>query len=185
MAIVTDNLVIGRCMKCASQWLETIMKEVCPTAQMHESYSQLNSVDLPDRLNVFFVRHPLAWYASYWAYRERYGWVSGGDAVSGRELDAFRADTFDAFIENVLSSYPYLSYLYDFQMGGRADRVGTVENLRHDLMTFLLESKTPFEELAILGEPKVNVSDSLPLWNRGLAEKMLKHEKYVVQRWYR
>lgn len=172
-------------MKCASQWLEAIIRQLDPLAEFHDSYAQLNSIDLPDRLNVFFVRHPLSWYASYWAYRERYGWAEGGNAVSGRELDAFKADSFDSFIENVLGSYPYLSYLYDFQMANRADRVGTVENLRSDLIKFLKESKTAFEELAILGEPKINSSDNLPVWNKGLADKMLKHEKYVVQRWYR
>ncbi len=185
MAIITDKIVIGRCMKCASQWLEAVMKEIEPTAEFHGQNAPLNQVDIPDRLNIFFVRHPLAWYASYWAYRERTGWAEGGNAVSGRELDAFKADNFDGFIENVLASYPYLSYLYDFHMAGRADRIGTVENIRYDLMKFLRESGTKFDEPVILGEPMVNTSNNLPIWNKGLADKILKFEKYVVSRWYR
>lgn len=179
MAIVTNKLVIGRSPKCASQYLGKIMRIIDPTCLLFDHYPKLDDINLPDRLNVFFVRHPLDWYASYYAYRQRHGWAFGNSANSGAELDNCYSETFDGFIDNCLKRPPYLTYLYDFLMAGRADNIGHVESIDQDLSRFLNIPKSKLPKI-----DRVNVSTNPPTWSDTYRSRLKVHESYIIDRWY-
>lgn len=88
-----------------------------------------------------FVRHPLTWYQSYWAYRIKNGWhkPSPGEVeapIRTVTLDAnCRADDFHDFVWNCLERYPagWVSHLYRHYTTGCAF-VGRQERLRDDLL---------------------------------------------------
>jgi hypothetical protein len=171
-------------MKCAGNWLKKAMMEACPNAMAMEHYPSLADINLPNVLNVFFVRNPLDWYSSYFAFRQSHGWEFA-NPDSGRELDRCFGKTFDEFIGKCLDRPPFLTYLYDQKMCGLADEVGRVENIASDLVWFLRLSGEPFDEEKLRSTPKQNVSALKPVWNKFLASAILKHEKEVVNKYYR
>jgi hypothetical protein len=91
-----------------------------------------------------FVRHPLEWYRSYWAYRMKHGWHRPSPQelqahIRTVRLDAHcRAEQFPAFVGNCLRRYPHgwVSQLYAHYTRG-CTHVGRFERLRDDLLRIL------------------------------------------------
>jgi len=107
-----------------------------------------------------FVRHPLTWYLSYWAFRVRFKdtdkhWMywrkdSEFDQLCGD-------DDFNRFIDNVLERWPgFLTAFFRYYTSEASD-VGEMENIDRDLLAFLHKH----EDVERLNYPglKVNTSD--------------------------
>lgn len=104
-----------------------------------------------------FVRHPLAWYRSYFAYRQKYPWEP-----KAIELDKLcQSNNFQEFIEKAIRFYPggYVCKLYN-SFARRCDFVGKQEDLETYVMAFLKKtgdlSDTPTPAELVLPAP-VNV----------------------------
>ncbi len=190
MPVILPKIVIGTMDKCASQWIKAAMKVACPEAEIQPHSPTLEAINLPNRLNVFFVRHPLAWYKSYWIFRQVNGYARKViQCAALRHLDRYIAprESFDDFIEKVLigqKAEPYLTTQYRFMMSDRCDRVGTVENLVPDLIDFLDEAEQPYLPTVLLDYPKINVAARKVDWNTDLAFKICLQEHEVIDRWY-
>lgn len=93
-----------------------------------------------------FVRDPLDWYKSYWAFRMTHGWRP--DVRTDMNfLDLYcRSDDFETFICNIFKRYPNgfigdLMLRYQFN----CDFVGRYENLREDLIKALRLASERFD----------------------------------------
>ncbi len=142
-----------------------------------------------------FVRHPLAWYQSYWCYRMKHGWhrPSPGEAAAPIRtvtLDAHcRDDHFDRFVENCLARYPqgWVSHLYDHYTTG-CTFVGRQERLREDLLLALLIAGEPVDAARIRNHPPQNVASQEAVWrprcqySEALRQRVLAAEHRALER---
>jgi hypothetical protein len=107
-----------------------------------------------DKMVFCFVRHPLTWYQSHWAFRQR-----KNNWNSGNKLDALcESSNFNDFINNVVENFPngYLHWLYTFYTQ-HASFVGKMENLEQDLINALFLAGEDFKADDIINTPKKNV----------------------------
>jgi hypothetical protein len=142
-----------------------------------------------------FVRHPLSWYRSYWAFRMQAQWkvhpqqpITGWQTL-GSVLDhECRADDFAVWMRNILAYVPegFLSRIYRIYTEG-TDFVGKVENFEDDLCRALTLAGETFDPTIIASMPRRNVTGEqftaaakLP---GKLAEQVMAAENWVVQRW--
>jgi hypothetical protein len=100
-----------------------------------------------------FVRHPLTWYRSYWAFKMRRGnWDT-------TDFDfKCKANTFIKFVDNIIRYYPdgYLTNLYSFYTS-HCTFVGRQEQLAVDLQYIVFE----YEDVKITDFPdRVNYSSN-------------------------
>jgi len=142
-----------------------------------------------------FVRHPLTWYRSYWAYRMQAAWqvhpeqpITGWQTF-GSVLDhECRSDDFETWVRNVLAYVPegFLSRIYRIYTDG-VDFVGRVESLEKDLCRALALAGEKFSPAAVRSAPRENVTGrsfvAAARIPNTLAAKVLKAEAYVVDRW--
>jgi hypothetical protein len=153
---------------------------------------------LPKRKRPFifvFVRHPLSWYRSYWAFRMQAQWrvhpqqpITGWQTY-GSVLDhECRADDFAVWMENVLAYVPegFLSRILRIYTEG-VDFVGKVENFDQDFCRALTLAGETFDPKLIRSMPKRNATSekfiaaaTLP---KKLAERVMAAETWVVQCW--
>jgi hypothetical protein len=118
-----------------------------------------------------FVRHPVAWYRSFFKYMQRLDWkrhggIGGDPWHPNAPLYDLRADSFAGFVERIQQACPgYVSGLYrSFTEGtgpegiGGVDFVGQQERLNHDLVHVLRHLDLPFDEARVLERKKENVS---------------------------
>ncbi len=144
------------------------------------------SRDYADRFTFAFVRHPLDFWRSYWAYRMRDGW----DQASHVDAPAASPD-FDEFINRVIASVPgEAGALYERFAGptaGEIDFVGRYEHLADDLSAALRLAGEVFDERALRATPRVNASDYTQLsalYKRDTAERLAECERVAIERFY-
>src|SRR5258708_1959653 len=99
-----------------------------------------------------FIRHPLSWYRSYWAYRMQADWkvhleqpITGWQTF-GSVLDhECRANDFETWMRNVLEYAPegFLTRIYQIYTEG-VDFVGKVESLENYFRQALTLAKDQF-----------------------------------------
>ena len=132
-----------------------------------------------------FVRHPLAFYQSYWAYKMRRG---------PEDFNAFDAhhmhNDFCTFACAVVRDYPgWLSDTYARYAGqdGKGVRfVGKLEQLADDLVAALRLARERFDETMLRSVPPVNEASALPgfrercRYTRELAEAVCESEKEAM-----
>lgn len=107
-----------------------------------------------------FVRHPIAWYRSYWADRQLNGW--GGDLIIAHKC---KSNRFAGFVRRVTEQYPaYLSSLFERYVGAGnpAVLVGRTESLADDLISFLGEVGEHIKESGIRRLPPLNLGSAFP-----------------------
>jgi hypothetical protein len=139
-----------------------------------------------------FVRHPLAWYESYWAFTRARGWNAWGVNGRGRQrwhpnalLDGLGDDDFNRFVRNVLERCPgYVTRLYGWYATPEIDFVGKQEHLADDLAKVLRLIGRDFDERRLRAEPRVNTSDrsQTPAWDPVLKREVASTESAVLER---
>lgn len=138
--------------------------------------------EVPNSLFRFgFVRHPMAWYRSYWSHRNSH--QDWGDEI----LDNLARAPFPEFIEAVAEEAPgYLSSLYELFLGppGEIEFIGRYENLQSDLITALERAGQPFDPEAIRATPPTNVSAERPDMPE-VMDRIIEAEQPLIERFYR
>lgn len=142
-----------------------------------------------------FIRHPLSWYRSYWAYRMQAAWrVHPSQPITGWQtfgavLDhECRADDFETWMQNVLAYVPegFLSRIYRIYTEG-VDFVGKVESFQDDFCRALSLAGESFSPELIQSLPRRNVTNTKftesALLSKALAKKVLATESYVMNKW--
>jgi len=138
-------------------------------------------MDISNEYLFTFVRHPLAWYRSYWCCRTEKGWRKDG-------VDKHKADTFERFLVNILNrGIPYCTKEFMYYIGEPQvmNYVGLNENMANDLITILTEIGAEFDAQRILDLPRVNASYSKPLCSKELIDMIIRLDHKIVDRYYK
>jgi hypothetical protein len=139
-----------------------------------------------ERFTIAFVRHPLDWWRSYWAYRMRTGWVmeSHVDAAAASE-------DFDEFIGAVVAHAPgWASEVFQSFCGPPARPIhfiGRHERLVDDLERGLALAGARFDKRALRAEPPHNASDktlTAVRYTPALARELALAESLAIERFY-
>ncbi len=199
MALVTENSVLLHIPKTGGVFIKyaLVMGGVKHTelGGQHEHFPRLLKMKprsfFEDRLVYTFVRHPLSWYQSRWAFRVRHGWQPK------HPLDFNCASNdFQRFMHNVLQFKPdgWCGFLFDEYIKNEQQLmnfVGRTENLVDDFLKVMSMANETIDEDRIRSLPRVNDSHldgqnsnywakySPELYNRVLAV-----ESNVIQEYY-
>ena len=140
-----------------------------------------------------FVRHPLAWYESWWKSQAGIWYeYEPGAWHPQRDLEQCESDDFSQFVRRCIEREPaYVTRMYEWYVGPpgfqTVDFVGRYENLADDLVRVLERIGCEFDEAALRGHPPTNVSDKKggePVWEPELRERILALEAPAVRRFY-
>lgn len=140
-----------------------------------------------------FVRHPLAWYESYWLFMRGRGWNVWGVNRRGRPrwhpnapLDGLGDDDFNRFMRKVLERRPgYVGEMYDRYATPSIDFVGKQERLAEDLAEVLRRLGVPCDAERLRSRAPVNVSDraaGAPVWDEALRREVEAAEHAALER---
>jgi hypothetical protein len=143
-----------------------------------------------------FVRHPLAWYESYYSYMSNpdVAWRSWGRSASGPGrkwhpnfmLNGCGAPEFNEFVRNVIRRRPgYVSELFGWYDKPPILFVGRQENLANDLATALRLCGAEFDEEAVRSAAPVNVSAraSALEWDPAIRKELIQLEYAAIRRY--
>ncbi|MAH46489.1 hypothetical protein CMI37_11695 [Candidatus Pacearchaeota archaeon] len=196
MALLLKNSIFIHIPKTGGSWVrQATRRSGIVTNEIHyrnsekkpEHWQHCTPADLncEGRFTFCFVRHPLDWYASFWAYRKRLG------LLTDHELDQIiHTYSFPKYIEIILDKYPsgYVSTMY--KKYTYVDYVGRNENLVEDLIKALQLGNEQFNEEVIRKFPRANASASIDPWKKlveyppELRERVCEVESDAIKRYY-
>lgn len=123
--VILDNMVIFHISKCGGQYVldlldvngieyETSSRNTPADPVLYDLNGPRSSHNIPPneykdlKYRLCFLRDPVDWYKSFWAYRMQVGWR---DDVA---IDRLRSDHFCTFISRVIEYYPggFLKKIY-------------------------------------------------------------------------
>jgi len=129
-----------------------------------------------------FVRHPLTWYRSYWAWKSKlFFW----NPYNPLDRTCANPD-FEIFIRNVLTHFPggYLNNIYPFFLQC-CTHAGRFEHLEADLVKILEIAKEPFDARSIHNVPpqlSSSVYSSHIKYPADLALRLMEQEGNICDR---
>jgi len=198
MALATDKLIFLHIPKTGGVFFRHALK-VCKIAHeeigaQHDHFPEITRLKPAEffqkRKIISFVRHPLTWYQSRWAFRIKHGWR----AQHPLDFNCASND-FATFVDNVLKYQPNGWFSWECRMflsqAPRLDFVGRIERLVDDTISALTMAGEKFSEKAIRAIPRINDSDldSKPsqYWARYddiLARRVIAVEREVIAKYY-
>lgn len=199
MALATNRSLFLHIPKTGGIWIRHVFK-VCgiehyEVGDQHSHFPSLLNIHEEEfykkRFVFAFVRHPLTWYQSRWAFRVKHGWRPQ------HPLDFNCASNdFHVFMENVLRYKPngwvtweYLNYIDE--VPGKIGFIGRTENLINDTITALRMAGEDFNEKVVRSIPSMNDSDMdrypskhWATYTKELTERVMVVENEIIRRYY-
>lgn len=135
-----------------------------------------------------FVRHPMAWYKSYWCYVVKIDYLN-----MKFPLDRFCwDDVFEKFVVNVLEKFPdgFVKELYQCYDLDNMDFIGKQESLADDLIRALTLAGEDFNEEDLRRTKWRNVSagrkkfGDMCVLSKETRNRILDSEKWVLEQFY-
>ncbi len=180
----TGGTWIWRALEAAGVEIEVL--GLPPPDQRTNHWGLSETEDYAERFTIAFVRHPLDWWRSLWAYRMRTGW----DPERRVDSLAFSED-FNTFVERVVQHLPgHLEATFARYIGPPSrpiSFIGRYEALVDDLARALREAGEEFDEQALRSHPPDNVNDyeRFPaLYRPDVAARLADSEHAVIERFY-
>lgn len=165
MALMFSRAIFFHIEKTGGEWVKQAIRRAGIPARAlspfgdhgpQDEHCYPEHVDTRGKLTFTFVRNPLDWYASMWAFRMMHGWNNT------HPLSVCQSDDFQQFLRKVLVRFPgFVSQLYESYAGpppGRLDFVGHQETLADDLIRALRLAGERFDPRIIRSTPLANVS---------------------------
>ena len=185
MAFVLPNSVMLHCPKTAGRWASSAMSHsgvpVIPLP-LHTSSDNIPA-EHSGKFRFAFVRHPLTWYQSFYAFKSVQGWCHD-------DVDRHcRASDFRQFVANALDRFPsgYCSTVLSNRYFKGVDFVGLFERLRPDLIKALTLAGEGFDGRVMENVPPKNVSNYELIdvhYSTELRGRVLESEKGIIERYY-
>ena len=142
--------------------------------------------DYGDRYTFAFVRHPLDWWRSFWAFRMRTEWQPG-HPIDSRAC----SPDFDEFISQVLEHLDgHLTERFGWYIGpaeAPISFIGRFESLTDDLVRALTAAGERFDEVLLRAHPRSNVTDYYrfpAMFDPELARRLARSEHAIIERFY-
>ena len=174
MAVATDKFIFYHIPKTGGTWVKVAMEAAGVKFRAvhtmggphpfnlkwaHATPETVRQSWRPGRFSFCFVRQPVAWYRSYWAFRSR----KGARRDENFPADGLWSDDFDQFVNNLLDAYPggFVTQLYQYYTGvdgTKVDYIGTQESLVDGLAEALHLAGQDFDEAALRSERPCNRS---------------------------
>lgn len=176
--------------RTGSVWVKDALKNACTVEDDYKGHlsHKAHEGDLLGKKLFTFIRHPVPWYSSYFAKQHAIGWERRWHILY-RDRDGinlYRNEDFNVFMTHVLDNKPtFYSELVNERIALNPAFVGKTENLVHDLIRALKKVKEPFKLEAIYNTPRVNVSTSLPTYDRKVLKRLLHEERRFIKHWYK
>lgn len=174
MAWRTPHALVYHIPKCGGMWVEQAMRRgglrLCYTSgidrhpwdlrRQHATPQVVHPRYRRSKYEVCFVRRPLGWYRSFWAYR------CESQKFNPRfPLDTYWDADFETFVGRVLDAFPggFLTAMYA-EFADACDYVGHQERLADDLVEALLLAGDHFDVDALRATPHANVVAARPAY---------------------
>ena len=137
-----------------------------------------------------FVRHPLTWYQSYFAYRMKNGWRT--DFI----LDnTYQSDDFNDLVSVHLDEFPdgFVSRMYKMFLGENIDKIdyiGRQENLSNDVITAMDMAGETYDKEVFKTFPEQNTAaqdddfKSQVVYDPAVKKRVLEVEKWTIDNFY-
>lgn len=199
MALILPKSAFIHIPKTAGLWVRAAIKRsgirTFEYGEQHTHFPQLLTFRdrkyWRKRLVFTFVRHPLAWYRSRWAFRLKTGWQMK------HPLD-FRCacNDFAGFVRNCRRHFPngWMTEEYGNYVDSEPDLirfVGRQERVVDDLLAVLEQAGESFNAKALKSTPRTNESlldghtpQQLAIYTPELVEMVLEMESAVISRYY-
>ena len=198
MAIVTSKSVFYHINKCGGNYVkEALSRSVRGYTRKgrdndvpheldfkkgHVTPAGIRDVDKDGRFSFTFVRHPVAWYRSFWCYRVRKGKLD-----KKFPLDRAWDDNYEKFIINMLAKFPdgFASRVYRCYVGddlSLVDFIGRTESLEDDLVTALTLAGEDFDE-GVLRKTEPRNRSARGTLDRAVISKDLENEIIKADKW--
>lgn len=151
--------------------------------QFHEAYKQIKHCS---NLTYFiFIRHPLTWYQSWWAYRKLKLFEPNKTPIPTTGLlEKYLNPDFNKWLSNVLEVEPkFYSKLVNDYIKFPVDLIGRQEYLERDLKRILdllgEQPKSDHQVLAGIGK-----SGPKPAYSKDNMKIVLESEKLFIEKYY-
>lgn len=205
MAVYTKRVIVYHIPKTGGTWVKAALRNAgiryraARTMPDQHPFNLRTAHSTPDNtrirynkaelLSITFVRHPVEWYRSYWAYIMREGAGRDGRFPATR----FKNDDFNVFVNGILDAHPggFVTQLYQYYTGVDCDKVdfiGWQENLAGDLLRVLRMAGEDFDERALLETPPERVSPKdlrdLAIPAKATEARVLEAERWVMGTFY-
>jgi hypothetical protein len=198
MALILPKSMFLHIPKTGGIWVRNAIKKAdIDTFEYGEQHSHFDELlkyrdkqFYENRFIFTFIRHPLSWYQSRWAFRMKHGWQMR------HPLDFNCAsNNFCEFVKNCIEYKPagWVSWLYGSFINKVPGEVfvGKQENLSGDLISALHDAGEIFDEQLITDTDRANVSDmygksskDTAVYTVDLIDKVLDVEKSVINKYY-
>lgn len=173
--------------KTGGNWATTVLRSMFPKARrMPKIHMSLNAAGPSDLFTFAFVRHPLAWYQSYFSHKQRKGW-DPKNQWDQRVL----TDNFEEFLHKAIDETPgyYSDLLRRFvgRPGEEIDFIGRSERLVDDFIRALELAGESFDATAVWKVSRVNQSDYQQhpaVYCDSMAQRVLEVEAEAIKRFY-
>ena len=200
MAVVTPLATFLHIPKCGGSWVRQVLRAVgLPITITRGGVHECAATE--GRFVFTFVRHPLTWYPSFWAYRHAVAAAQGGPVDGHLRATAERLDeaideclvddtgrprSFAGFVEQCLRRHAgFLSAKYELYTP-HAVFVGRQETLVEDLLTALRLAGVACDPAVVRGTPRVNkrAPAFVAEYPLGMAARLLEAESAAVSKFY-
>lgn len=198
MALRLSRTAILHIPKTGSDWVRAACHAAMRTpiseiGEWHSDFSQVREILNTQReyhpIFATFIRHPLSWYRSAWAY-----WLQTERFPRCEDDPVVESDDFESFVTNCLRVAPdgYVTRLYKKYLGGEKASpffVGRQESLVDDLVTLLTWAEEDFDEDILRSVPSCNVRGSDPTfrdpgYSPELRAAVLQAESRIISAFY-
>lgn len=205
MAVCTDRSVFYHVPKTGGIWVKEAMRQAglqygqCKDKRVSHPFGLKREHATPDvvrdeekagRFSFCFVRHPVGWLQSFWAFRVKTQWLDAKFPP-----DWYWDDEFNTFVGNLVEAYPggFVTELYQFytgEDGRKVDFIGRQESLEDDLVRALTLAGETFNEEHLRATRWRNISSKgrrlsrLCVMNRQVEAQVLDAERWVLDTFY-
>lgn len=208
MATILEKSVWVYAPKTGSTFADAVLRncvggETFNRGSTHWMFHELPKRFRRGRVPITIVRHPVAWYRSYYASRTRAIAKGAGKGFSkrliaevGHPLEMHRrfarvlndtflsTNNFEHFAWSIVTHHPGILSEMFRAFAAPCEFVCKTETIHVDIVDALRMTGENVSVEDLLATPPLNRSNALPECNEPVEQMILESERYTIERWY-